>query len=387
MIATFFVDSASTEALAATADVSGFDFDRAMERLTDLSLLDVQQADLVSEPRYTLHPLVRAFATASLAEQPDFEQAARERWAEWYVELASQVGWCWDNPDKFDVLDIEHETAYVMLQWALEQQKFAEALQVASGIRYYYIATGLWDRSFTSYILGSNAAKELDDVGTEITMLACGIQLLCRQGDIKKAELYLPRLRQLFDSVTINIDSVALFEYHCAIAWYNMLCESFVTAEQAFHNSLEPAKELVPVYECLGTQWLAVCLCRQGKYTEAEYFFHKAIDAMQGEYSIEHVFSRVYLANLEIITGNSNKVAMWKSDIESSAELTRDREIIGFCKQTFGRFYREQGDLAIAWNYFAEAVDSFKRMGMRRELAEARDELARLEAQMADAAE
>jgi hypothetical protein len=35
-----------------------------LELLTDLALLDVQQLDLNAEARYTLHPLVRAFAAA-----------------------------------------------------------------------------------------------------------------------------------------------------------------------------------------------------------------------------------------------------------------------------------------------------------------------------------
>jgi hypothetical protein len=60
MVMTFFPDSASGEALSATADVTGFEFDRATERLTDLSLLDVQQEDLTKDPRYVLHPLVQS---------------------------------------------------------------------------------------------------------------------------------------------------------------------------------------------------------------------------------------------------------------------------------------------------------------------------------------
>src|SRR5207245_1941607 len=88
LVMTFFPTSVSGAALSATGDVQGFAFDRAVERLTDLALLDVQQADLNSLPRYALHPLVRAFAGARLAEQPEFEEPARERWVGWYKTLA-----------------------------------------------------------------------------------------------------------------------------------------------------------------------------------------------------------------------------------------------------------------------------------------------------------
>ncbi|NNJ11359.1 hypothetical protein EKD04_013540 [Chloroflexales bacterium ZM16-3] len=42
LVMTFFPASASSEALSATADVQGFSFGRAVERLSDLALLDVQ---------------------------------------------------------------------------------------------------------------------------------------------------------------------------------------------------------------------------------------------------------------------------------------------------------------------------------------------------------
>ncbi|MEI8167437.1 MAG: NB-ARC domain-containing protein, partial [Chloroflexales bacterium] len=74
LVATFFPTSASGDALRASADVQGFAFDRAVERLADMALLDVQQTDLNSPPRYALHPLVRAFAGVRLAEQPGFEE-------------------------------------------------------------------------------------------------------------------------------------------------------------------------------------------------------------------------------------------------------------------------------------------------------------------------
>jgi hypothetical protein len=43
-----------------------------------------------------------------------------------------------------------------------------------------------------------------------------------------------------------------------------------------------------------------------------------------------------------------------------------------------------RGDLPAARAALAEAIDLFEHLGMRRELAEARDELAQLEAQIAD---
>lgn len=85
-----FADSASAEALAATAGVTGFAFDSAVEQLTNLALIDVQQADLSSTPRYTLHPLVRAFAQARRQDMPAFEVAVQVRWGRYFVDFIAR---------------------------------------------------------------------------------------------------------------------------------------------------------------------------------------------------------------------------------------------------------------------------------------------------------
>jgi tetratricopeptide (TPR) repeat protein len=90
MVMTFFPDSASTEALQASVDLTAFDFDRTIERLTDLSLLDVQQEDLMSEPRYSVHPLVQAFASSRLENHPALEAALRQRWSQYFLDLVSR---------------------------------------------------------------------------------------------------------------------------------------------------------------------------------------------------------------------------------------------------------------------------------------------------------
>ncbi len=90
MIATLFPGSASGEALAVTADTQGFSFHRAIERLTDLSLLDVEHLDLSTAPRYLLHPLVRAYMTRKLGEEPEIEVQARRRWCSYFIDFLNR---------------------------------------------------------------------------------------------------------------------------------------------------------------------------------------------------------------------------------------------------------------------------------------------------------
>ena len=85
-----FPDSASGEALRATAAIGRFQFDRAVERLVDLALLDTQQPDMETAARYTLHPLVRAFASARMKAQPELERTMRIAWSQYFVAFTTE---------------------------------------------------------------------------------------------------------------------------------------------------------------------------------------------------------------------------------------------------------------------------------------------------------
>jgi hypothetical protein len=58
----------------------------------------------------------------------------------------------------------------------------------------------------------------------------------------------------------------------------------------------------------------------------------------------------------------------------------QDRRRLAEVYPLFARLHALRGDLPAARTAFAEAIDLFERLGMRRELAEARAELVRLDA-------
>lgn len=78
-IALFFPESASIEALSASANVEGQELRRALHQLTEISLLDVGREQISRPPRYALHPLVRAFALSQLYKDAALETELRVR--------------------------------------------------------------------------------------------------------------------------------------------------------------------------------------------------------------------------------------------------------------------------------------------------------------------
>jgi hypothetical protein len=144
LVMTFFPASASSEALAATSDVQAFTFEGAVERLVDLALMDQQRTDLASTPGYTLHPLVRAFASARLVEQGTFAENARKRWTQWMITLVSNVGYCWQDLSKLGVLDPELENIDAVMRWAAANRMYLQTIEIGKGVDYYYHVRGYW---------------------------------------------------------------------------------------------------------------------------------------------------------------------------------------------------------------------------------------------------
>jgi tetratricopeptide (TPR) repeat protein len=146
MVMTFFPTSASSEALSTTADVQGYTFDRAIERLIDLSLVDVQQANLHSAPRYTLHPLVRSFAHNKFCGAIEFEQQARLRWCEYFIALLKR-DIVRDAPrDRYwntlinagmTKIDIEQINLLMVLDWTDETHQYRYLVELMILLAHY----------------------------------------------------------------------------------------------------------------------------------------------------------------------------------------------------------------------------------------------------------
>jgi tetratricopeptide (TPR) repeat protein len=384
MVMTFFPDSASVEALSATADVTGFDFDRAAERLTDLSLLDVQQADLTSEPRYVLHPLVQSFAAAQLVEQAEFEKAARGRWVGWYVERVSKIGL--DDSRAYDLLHPEVESINSVLEWAFENNFLREAYCIAYETDSYFIYIGLWDKSMRVSLIGADAAKKYGDIDGEVIELSAYVQLSGRQEDTFKAERYLTRLQNLVETSVLS--SEALFEYHCAIGWYNMALKKFRDAEHAFQSAISMVQQIPEIYEALGKGWLGLCLYRQERFSEARHIFCETREiALQCNNQLWRLFANIYLADLDVRLNDLDSIVTRLEFLRQEVTHSPDPEFIAKIHMIYFHFYILDGNLPAAHSSLLKAIDIFERTGQRRELAEAREELARLEAQMAAAAE
>jgi tetratricopeptide (TPR) repeat protein len=386
LVMTFFPDSASVEALSATAEVIGFEFDRAAERLTDLSLLDVQQADLTSEPRYVLHSLVRAFAAAQLVEQADFEKAARDRWGRFFLRYVEQYG---DddlgNPvgegqkGHRENLRTEINNIYAVIEWCFATNNL-QAVRMTERI--------------TTFLLDEGYVKERIDLckrGLKITSVGnmdeqhAGLVVRLAwsyfiQGDNQEAQKIMER-NEVRARRCGNNRRISHF-----LRDFSVICAKQGENEKA----VALCAEALNIAEQIGDE-LGILMSKhfngkaayyRGDYAEAVSVLFEVLPQHRKKFDFRNIAH--ILLHLGDMAMQCNNFAQAHRCLKGALKIIRNRyyeahlEAQIYC--CLGKIAYADDDLVGAYAFYTSAIPVCERMGMRHELAEARDALARLEA-------
>lgn len=374
-----FPESAIGQALSATASIAGYEFDRAIERLTDLALLNIE--NFAGESRYTMHPLVRWFAHARLKERHGLETKMRNRWVKWYVQLVNKVEYCWHELERLDLLDREHATVYSVVEWALQHEHYSEALEIAKAASYYYYVRGIWNRRPSINLMGAQAARALDDPQEEARMIAYHVQLLSKQDNVSEADKYLPRLRELLPHAQFAGD--VFLDVQHALALYWIACNDFDKSLRVADESLGQAiKHSQYKYILNFRQLYAICLYRKGQSEEAHSLFHELLsEANERGLRGSIVHNKLKLAAIELDRKHLDDAAELLAEVSAGARQYQYRWYIAETQRLYARLYTLRHNLPGARAALAEAIDVSERLGMRHFLSKARAELTELEAQ------
>jgi tetratricopeptide (TPR) repeat protein len=231
-----------------------------------------------------------------------------------------------------------------------------------------------------------NSAQQQRDPNEEIVAMGWLVQDLIESDSIFHVEEYLPRMLEIienvntFDSSVVNI-YLSLFKYYHAIGHLDSL-------ERTLKDYIQHEEGITPYARLFGAHWMGMCRVQQGRIEEASQMFATALEeAVIRNYERGIIFVQYELVNTLLQLEQIDNAQKHLTDALGSARSYNDRSYIAKFQIVNAHFHTLRGDLSSAHASLLEAIDLFERMGMRRELAEAREELARLEAQMAEAAE
>lgn len=378
LAAALFTTDVDPAALAYCADQTPAAAEATLARLADLTLVDLARPSLSAPLRASLHPLVRAFASARLAERPAEEAALRRRWLAWCRDLAGQVGFCWDDLDRLDRLDSDHPTIQAALEWAATHGEDRAALEMAEGVRYYYNVRGLWDeRRMANYPLRAAAARRLGDRSTLVLALSQHAEVLSKQDTLAAAAELLAGAEAAAAGAELSAD--AAFELGHARGLLAHARGDLAAAEGHWRALLPFAATLDPQKHVICRRWLATCLLDQGRIDEAERLYRASLDDARAANDTRSVTGNsLKLAAIDLGRGDLAAAAAALHECHAAASRHDDRRRLAEWAALSARLCVARADAAGAAAYLGQAADLFTRMGMPRQASAARGQLAQL---------
>lgn len=377
LAATLFRPSAAQEALAATADVRTNTFQRALDQLVDLSLLDIWQKDLDHKPRYALHPLVRAFATAEMKKDKELELAAHNRALDWLIRLSGQVGYCRNDLARLDLLDPERDILHDAIQWAHRQGKTDKVLQLTQGVGYYCYVRGLLNREPNINLLAAESAHALGQPGEELRWLSYHLQRMSRVGNTAVAQELIERMRAIIEHNAVSIESIEHFRHALAATYF--AAQRIEDAEREWRALLD--LEGIGVTTRLVTvKWLATCLELQGQPHVAAELLRETMETtdpdqnLRARVALQLAYLRMLMAEGECGTDIENNVRDCRQFVVTH-NVDRHIPDVLFLE---GRLAELRNERTQARAAYGEAVEHFRRVGLQHELSQAEAALRRV---------
>jgi len=345
----FFAASSSRDAIGASADLTEYKLNSAIEQLVEMSLIDIDTESQTSPHRYSLHPLVRAFLENKLVLSPQIEQDLRQRWVEYYVEYAQNYG---DDdlggeigdgkPGHREKLREEIQNLRCVIDWSFDHAE-GNAVRVVERITTFLLDEGFWSERLGLCKRALAAAQRCHMRESEIGLLArLGWSYLVL-GDLENAEAAMLQGQKLAEDYQLEnrlaqvirdygrLQSIRgdyqkaseLFQASYNVA--NRIGDNLATllartfqaeADVAYGRTAQAElalRELLPefisnnhprevdiMYRCLGE-----IATRDGRFDEARSAIQKAISWSRTHYEA-HEVSQGYqaLGNLEAAIGN-----------------------------------------------------------------------------------
>lgn len=348
--------------------------EEGLAQLRKLSLIKEQ------ESRYTMFPLTREFALSELAAHASFEQEARERWVEWYLNFTDKFGgkdWQ-DWYIRYDKIEDEWENLLTVFDWCAAHEQYDTIQTFWQGrqlVKFAHIY-GHWDDRllWLDWLIQvaqkrsdwTSAVKAIVDIGSTFTL----------KGQFEEANRYFQRALQLrehadpvaqvFLAQKISDFHIRQKEYPLALTWLGQ-AETLLNAITPSLGERERSRRWADFQSHKGLFFYS-----QKDYKQAEPYYRSVLDQAQfTDWERTAIYAQNHLAY--IVTA-LDRLEEAEALLQKGLTINIDRRLTAFHNYVFAYFCTKKGRLNEARRLAREAFDEFERLGMRQETMEV-DEL------------
>jgi len=382
------VRDALTEVAGLSADPIAVN--QGLAQLLQLSL--IRQEEIEGQTRYGMLALTREYGLAELAADRAFEQQARERWVNWYLDFAEKYGRDYFDEAlewhiEFDRLEKEWRNFLSIFSWCASQEDYEKIKTLWNKLRHYTDLYGYWeDHIFWSQWLTAAAKRRGEwSVYAEAISDESWIYLRLNSSQALKAANQLLREGwELRDNIDLFIQFLlahhlaVLFiqkeQYQEAAHWLRLAKELFLENELNLEDGDFSSWSLAFDY------FQAQIDFSNKDYSTAKLLFQKTIEGWANiDKQRSMNYSQRWLADIAIVQSDFDEADNLLNTGLPVAERNKDRRQTALYQRSFARLERARGNPEQAKEWGKRALAGFKRLGMTKDAAEMRALLAELE--------
>jgi hypothetical protein len=364
MIMAMFPNGTKAKPIEQVLAIDEHSLETAISKLIDLSLINNKEEGINSVPFYYLHPLVNSFASQKLKENSSLEIPSRENWLNYYLQLTNQIGLCWNDTDKLKKLDEEglREGIEFAIEWANKNQKIEYVINISENVKYYYYIRGIWSSPLN--LLRAEVARKISNTQVEFDALIYQLNILCKQGNIDEAEIYVPKLNDLKSQNSFS--ETSLIDYKHAIALYHLKKGKFDIAIKLWEENLKN-KKIIAHQTNANKRWLAIGLFTKrtpSDLSEAKKILNELANDTGNENLIHSALSaNIYLTKIDFIENNPDKaLPRIKASLDTS-EIRKEAAFVPEFEMLLGEYSMKKELYPDAKKYFENASDHFDKLG------------------------
>jgi tetratricopeptide (TPR) repeat protein len=377
----FFLPSASFEALLAVADLSRNALEMSLDRLDALSLLDKTEG----EERYALHPLTRAFVRDELLADATASHETGMRFARYWVDYAKRYGD--ENYKTYDRLEAEWTNLDAAANWLWETanvqddkvgDKDAARMfnDLAGALNQFLWFGGRWDESVKLSTRAYEAMRALNDWSNAGWRAQEVAWIQWSHGHTDDASFWVDRCKEMWTRGGSKYEQLVASGMRGLVAWQS---KDYAKAERLLQEAVATSRDLrQDASVAIALNDLGELACEREDYDAAEQYCREALELAR------KIDSKEFQSD---VAGNLGELALDRQQwteahkwFEQELALAKDIgrvELIAQAQYGLARVWEAEGRADLALPLAQEALKIYERL-QHKDLAAARGLVERL---------
>ena len=365
----FFVPSASFEALIAVTTLTRTALERVLERLSALALVDEQ----AGEERYALHPLTRRFVRDDLLADVETARATGRRFARYWVDYAKRYGGdSQENYKTYDHLEAEWtnlnaaaswlwETAAVQDDRAVDEEAARMFVDLVDALFQFLYFNGRWDDMIHLDARAYEAARALRDWSSAGWCAGRVAWFYYQRARTNDAALWIDRSAEALNHTGNKHEQAVAMEMRGLIAGQR---EDYDEAKRLLLDALAIQRSLnqnVSIANLLLNLGMIARLCKE--YDTAEQYYHEALELGQKQ-NARHLIPAVLsdLGLLALERKQWSEARKWFQEALSLAREIGRVELIAYAQLGLAKIWEAEGQVDLALPLAQEALATFEKL-------------------------